>query len=110
MTKSLRKKKKLAALKSSTGPKQKSHYKQKAKIGDKVIALETGEIGVIKQIDNVCNLRDNNRSVNEYYVKWKNDAWTRHDCYYLDMGLETVNDERIVHLTGVTKILYGQKN
>lgn len=97
------------------GPKIKSHYKQKAKIGDKVIALETGEIGVIKQIDNVCNLRDNNRSVNEYYVYWPKPkeyegAWTRHDCYYLDMGIETVNDGRIVHLTGVTKILYGQKD
>lgn len=109
MTKSLRKKKKLAALKSSTGPKQKSHYKQKAKIGDKVIALKTGEIGVIKQIDNVCNLRDNNRSVNEYYVYWPVEkSWSSHDCYDIDNDIEDGSGVR--HLTGARKVLYGQKD
>lgn len=91
--------------------KIRSNYKQLAKIGDKVIVIDTREIGTIKQIDNVCNLRDHNRSVNEYYIQWANKAWTRHDCFYFDQGLETVHghngESRVLHLTGTAKVLYG---
>lgn len=88
--------------------KRKSRYKQKAKIGDWVICIGNGAKGVIKQIDNVCNIRDNDRTVNEYYVYWPvEEAWTRHDCYHLDNDVEVGDGVR--HLTGVREVLFGNK-
>ena len=98
--------------------KIKSHYKQQARVGDKVINIYTREIGTIKQIDNRCNLRDNDRGVNEYYIKWgRGGHWSRHDCYYFDHGIldpgnkDNPPQERIevVHLTKAAKVLYGKK-
>ncbi len=87
--------------------KIRSRYKPEGKIGDQVLATGTRSIGVIKQIDNVCNLRDNNRSVSEYYVYWPVErAWTRHDSYYVD----TYQDiEEVILLTGVNRVLYGDR-
>jgi len=95
--------------------KTKSRYKPKYKLGTEVIDIETKSIGTIKRIDNVCNLRDNKRSVPEYYIKWHS-GWSRHDCYYFDNDILDPGNEfnppqekiTVIPLTPAARVLYNK--
>lgn len=82
-------------------------YVPKYKIDDLVMDRNphSTEIGIIKLINNYCNVRDNNRLIPEYYVHWPKGSWTRYDCEEVDNGECTL----ISVLGEAGKILYGNK-
>lgn len=85
-------------------------HKPLLKVGDKLIDISNGKIGTIKQIDNHCtkkyDVRYDNPGFIEYYVKWPNGNWSRHDAYEIDLGFY----REVIPLTKAGEVLYGRKN
>jgi hypothetical protein len=92
-------------------------YQPKLKVGDKVIDVDDGSIGIVRQIDNYCSdiyqpdAGYMNPGYKEYYIEFKNNSWVRPYCHEFDSNSYTGPDERLnmLPLTKATKLLYGKK-